>query len=180
MTPFLMTVALDPPRRGRAQPSGRPDPYGARKVQPGCDRARAGCGANSIQTRRRRRSAFLDQIERDAERTFAAIGESMAQRLDLTADCRAIYATIVVCCASLESGSTFASLMAFCSVKPWRPRECTFREACDACLEGIVLPGGDSIEGAPRLSPDVQPPFMEKGLDCERGLGLEKPEGGNG
>ena len=34
--------------------------------------------------RRRQRSAFLDQIEHDAERTFATTGESIAQGLDLT------------------------------------------------------------------------------------------------
>jgi hypothetical protein len=96
MTPFLVTVALDAPRRGRAQPSGRPSLERARHDAAAAERGRDG-GANSIQTGRRRRSAFLDQIERDAERTFAAIGESMAQRLDLTAglqrdlcDCRRV------------------------------------------------------------------------------------------
>ena len=86
-------------------------------------------GGNLCQTRRRQRSAFLDQIERDAERTFAATGESVAQRFEGDDPrhrphedrCQMLCANTILFSAAIEA-------------------ECAlvFSKACEMGLQGIV------------------------------------------
>ncbi len=59
---------------------------------------------------------FLDRIERDAERTFATTGESIAQRLDLTPGLQGDRGDHR--CVLRGERTIFAPSMSFCSVKP--------------------------------------------------------------